>query len=161
MLFVVFGTSAKEMNHNDIWHELMPLSFWWLCLGPRKPLHVLIQLVEVKSARAWGNWEMLRETTWNSYCELCQDVSRMYLLHPIVFHVWSSGTLLGLNVFKMTSGITGYVSADVWRSYVRSPSKPWFMWFRITGMWPFLRLLGLHEFPLLYLVCFWVIFLIF
>ena len=27
MFFVVFGTSAKEMNHNDIWHELMICHF--------------------------------------------------------------------------------------------------------------------------------------
>ena len=99
-----------------------------------------------------GSLRQLRNASWKSYCELMWAVSRcvsMYLLHRIVFHVWSSGTLLELNVFKCLQDLQvlpGMLRQILWRSYVRSPS-PWFTWFRITGMWPCLCLWDLNEFP--------------
>lgn len=84
----------------------MPLSFWSLCLGPRKPLHVLIQLVEVKPAEAWGNWEMLREKVIVNWCELCQDVSActfctaLCSMFEVLEHFWNSTSSNAFRIFR-------------------------------------------------------------
>lgn len=84
----------------------MPLSFWSLCLGPRKPLHVLIQLVEVKPAEAWGNWEMPREKVIVNWCELCQDVSActfctaLCSMFEVLEHFWNSTSSNAFRIFR-------------------------------------------------------------
>ena len=152
MFFGVFSMSANEMNHNDrlIGYELIRC----LCHFD----HFVWALGSL--FMSWSNWsksnprkpEATEKCFVKSYCELMWTVSRcvsMYLLHRIVFHVWSSGALLELNVFKCLQDLQvlpGMLRQILWRSYVRSPS-PWFMWFRITGMWPCLCLWDLNEFP--------------